>query len=745
MLNKRLKLILFLFFLILIHSKIMAQTDIVLENKPGKENAIVFTGENAKPAAIILKKYLDKSFSNPFIIQSSTENNEKIVQNIYLTVTNSKNKKDKNTFIIKSDDTAIFLAAANEKLLRYAVYTLLENWGFRKFTAKDLYVPKLKSVFFPKNTTQTHVPSFEYRVLFYPDAFDEDFRDWHKLDWHLDDFSIWGHSFNTLLPPKEFFKNNPEFFALYEGKRRPESLCMTNETVVKNVIKKMNQIISDNPKASFISVSQNDDAVYCECDQCKSLNEKHGGPQGSLYFFMNKIAKHYPKTKIVTLAYQHTYKPPLYLKIEPNIYTLFCPIELNRGKSILKDPVNKSFIKIMRNWGETASNLYLWDYTVQFSNYLSPFPNIHTFSENYKFFKQNNVKGLFVQGYADVPGDFSELRQYLLAKLLWNTEIDIEATTNDFLRGFYGNAAPSIKEYLSLLTKNQEDSNQLLDIYSGPIPSRNTFLTPKAMDQYDQLLDEAAMAVDEDPVLYSRIKKLRLALEYVFFEQSKFYGLEQHGMFFINTNGEKEVKPGINERVSKFAETCNEFGIYELSEDGLSPDQYYKNWLEITKNTATHLGEKLQINFLTPPAPEYSGKGSKALVDGINGHKDYNINWIGWYGNNPEIEIITNNLDFNHIKIHFLDNQRNWIFNPKKITFFGLKNKKWSLIAEKEVLDLVENYDVKSDLIEIEDKNFNTFEKIKLIIQNQVDLPIWRKRKNKKPMVMIDEIELYNK
>lgn len=745
MFNKQLNLIYFLFFLILFNFKTMAQSNVIIENKPGEENTIHFMDEDAKPVAQILKKYLDKSFSNPFIIQNSNENNGKMTATIHLDITNSKNKKDKNTFVIKSDDTDIYLAAANEKLLRYAVYTLLENWGFRKFTSKDLYFPKLNSVVFPKNTTQIHSPSFEYRVLFYPDAFDEDFRDWHKLDWHLDDFSIWGHSFHTLLPPKDFFKSNPDFFALYEGKRRPESLCMTNETVVDKVIKKMTQIIADNPKATFISVSQNDDAVYCECDKCKSLNEKYGGPQGSLYFFMNKIAKHFPKTKIATLAYQHTYKPPINLKIEPNIYSLFCPIELNRGKSIHNDPANKSFVKIMQNWGKTASNLYLWDYTVQFSNYLSPFPNIHTFSDNYKFFKQNNVKGLFVQGYADVPGDFSELRQYLLAKLLWNTEIDIEATTNDFLRGFYGNAASSIKEYLTLLTKNQENSNKTLDIYSGPIPARNTFLSPEAIDKYDQLLDEAAVTVNEDSVLYSRIKKLRLALEYAFFEQAKFYGKEQHGMFIVNANGEKVVKPGLNERVLKFAETCNEFGIYELSEDGLPPDKYYKNWLEITKNTATHLGEKIEMNFLTKPSDEFSGKGSTALNDGIKGHTDYNINWIGWYGNNPEIELITKNLNFNAFKIHFLDNQRNWIFIPKKITLLGYKNEKWILITEKKIVNLIENYQVKSTEIEIENNSFSTFEKIKLVVDNQDDLPEWRERKNKKPMVMIDEIELYNK
>jgi hypothetical protein len=99
------------------------------------------------------------------------------------------------------------------------------------------------------------------------------------------------------------------------------------------------------------------------------------------------------------------------LKIEPNIYTLFCPIELNRGKSIVNDNSSTSFRKTVKDWEKTTSNLYLWDYTVQFSNYLSPFPNIQTFSDNYKFFKKNKVTGIFAQGYADIPGDL-ELRQY---------------------------------------------------------------------------------------------------------------------------------------------------------------------------------------------------------------------------------------------------------------------------------------------------------------------------------------------
>jgi hypothetical protein len=79
---------------------------------------------------------------------------------------------------------------------------------------------------------------------------------------------------------------------------------------------------------------------------------------------------------------------------------------------------------------------------------------------------------------------------------------------------------------------------------------------------------------------------------------------------------------------------CTENGIYELSEKRII-SEYYQEWLEIANDPTTHIGENLKINFLTSPEPEYAGKGTYGLVDGTKGFKNYNINWIGWYGTNP--------------------------------------------------------------------------------------------------------------
>jgi hypothetical protein len=722
--------------------KIMAQNSFNLTNTKGNEVIIISSSDETKKAGVLLKNYLDQAFDNPFLIQTSNSINSSISK-IALEIDNNEQKIDSDSFIIKSDEKNIYLIGSNEKTLRYAIYTLLEIWGFRKYTAKDNFIPKLNEATFPKNFNKTYKPSFEYRALFYPDCYNDAFRDWHKLDWHINDFALWGHSFYKLLPVKEYFKTNPAFFALYEGKRNGESLCMTNDTVVSIISKKMKELISQNPNARFFSVSQNDDSVFCECDNCKALNEKHGGPQGSLYYFLNRIAVEFPKTKITTLAYIHTFKAPENLKIEPNIYTLFCPIEMDRGTAIEDKPNNKGFLNILNKWSTTTEHLYLWDYTVEFTNYLSPFPNLQTFSKNYKLYEKNKVKGLFVQGYADVPGDLYELRQYLLAKIIWDINTNIEEATIDFLNGFYGKAAPFVKKYIDLLAKNQEKGKRYLDIYTNPIESRNTFLSLEAMNQYDLIINQAETAAKNDPELAKRVLKLRLALEYVYFEQSKFYGKDKHGMF-----AEKNIEDNgklLRERVQRFTQNCNEFGIYELSEGGLTPDQYYQEWLAIEKNKINHLGEKYSVRFLTQPAEENKGKETYGLTDGVRGYKNPAINWIGWYGNNPEIEVASGKLNFNTIKINTLNNQRHWIFTPEKISIYGFKNDKWQFITDLKKNNLIETTEVTIETWELKSNKFKNYDLLKIEVENLKELPIWRNRKNKKPMVMLDEIEIYKK
>ena len=715
--------LLFVFF----SAKTFCQNMIIINSN--NHNNVIALDKTSSAVTFILKSNLSKiKFDS---LNSNSES--KILVGI-------NNNLEDDEFVIKSNNSDIFIEAANSKFLRFGVYTLLESFGFKKFTSKVMYVPESNYLEFPKNFYKKYKPSFSYRGLLYPDAYDEDYRDWHKLDWYKEDFGIWGHTFNELLLPQKYFNSNPEFYALYEGKRNEQSICMTNNQSFSIVVNEFKKKIANNP-ARYYSISQNDDVVYCECKNCKKLNKKHGGPQGSLYYFLNKIANKFPRIKITTLAYLHTFKPPINLEIAPNIITILCPIDENKGKSYPEEN-NRSFLNTISNWQKTNQNLWIWDYMVQFSNYQNHFPNINTFSENLTFFHSKNVSGLFLQGSADVPSDFHELKQYILAKLMWDSNSDVAFHTQDFLRGYYGKAAPYISSYINKIEEAHQKNNAFLDIYGGPVQSRNTYLSEKTIAELDLILTKAEAATENNEEISSRVYKIRMSLEYIYFEQSKYYGTAPNGIFEIVDN-ERSIKPNLTKRVKNFVDYCNNNGIYEIYESGISPNDYYQNWLEMGSNCKIHKAENIEVIYSIPPANDYAGKGSFALTDGNRGSKDFNINWVGWYGTSPELELATNSLDFTNLKVNFLEDQRHWIFIPAKVAIFGkLKNGKWKLIKKQNFDEVYENYDVGITTFSIDKIQGSKYTSIKLKFKNRLELPKWRFRKGKKNLIMIDEIEL---
>ena len=726
----------FLFFFQTSFLSAQVEASFFLEN----ENLIIlYQSTIERPQAELLQRELESLIGSPVTTQIS----EDIVDGYFVKLKIESNWKDSTYFKIEPEGRGVLLLADSELHLTYAVSTFLEGIGIKNYTPNFKWYPEFKDVTVCLPKQNSFQPDFEYRAILYPDAYNSGFRDWHKLDWHLDDFGVWGHSFYIIIPPEKYFIDFPELFALYEGERRPESLCMTHPEVHRLAKSYYKNEILAHPTARFFSISQNDDIVYCQCTHCQKINDENGGPTGSLYHFVNAVAEEFPDNQFVTLAYQHTVWAPSELAIRPNVITMYCPIEANRGQAIGEDERSKSIGYALDLWKDKNPNLFVWDYTVQFSNFLSPFPNFHVLQKNMQYFKAKGVKGMFVQGYADVPGDFYELRQYLLSKLLWDVNLDFKQEMGEFIHRFYGGAAKYVSSYLQLLEEMQLKENRILDIYSNPIIQSRSFLAPNYLNQYDSLISLAEFAVQEDSILRNRVAKIRYSLEYAHFQQAKFYGKNIHGMFKWD-NGKWQVPESLSKRVSDFANDAADWGVYELSEAGMSPGEYKVEWDEISETgLIPHKGENLQVSFLVQPSPEYRGSGPSDLLNGIRGFKNFNIQWLGWYDDNPDIIIKTNRLRFESIEVGFLEDQRHWIFPPEGFLVYGRKGKNWKLLGNVNAEQLKENYDILRNVLRMKIKRPQRFKEIRITIQNQSSLPSWRYRKNKKPMVMVDEISFH--
>ena len=376
----------------------------------------------------------------------------------------------------------------------------------------------------PAQLNDLQEPQFVYRETYYPAPLEAEYLEWHKLHRFEDLWGLWGHSFFKLVPPKEYFSTHPEYYALVNSKRRATQLCLSNEQVFKIAVDHFRKAIADNPDALYWSISPEDGAGYCTCDQCALADKEEGSHAGSLIRFVNRVAAQFPAQKFTTLAYTYTLQPPARTKPATNAVIMLSSIDAYRNHPLAEAPSAASFRNALAGWKRIAENIFVWDYTTQFTNYLAPFPDYFLLQKNLQYFADNGVTGVFSQGSGGTYSDMAEMNAYVQAKSLWQPEVSADTAFSDFLNGYYGPAAPFIKKYLDALARNLQSSKAPLDIYGSPVNDRNSYLSPAFIDEYSSLLDEAEKAAGDNAVLAERVYKARLPLEYTVLQQSRLYG-----------------------------------------------------------------------------------------------------------------------------------------------------------------------------------------------------------------------------
>ena len=289
-------------------------------------------------------------------------------------------------------------------------------------------------------------------------------------------------------------------------------LCCTNDEMIEVAIMNLKRFMDEKPEAKYWSVSQNDNARFCTCDKCRKLDEEAGSHIGSIMYFVNKVAEAFPDKIISTLSYWYSRTAPVKLNMRDNVHIMLCNIECDRSKPIHENPQCESFVRDLKVWHKYCKNIFLWDYDIQFSNLIAPFPNFRILGPNMKFYYENNVRSIFNQGNREARGDFWALRSYLLAKLSWDPYCDVKKHMTKFIKAYYGTAAPYIDRYINIMADELEKSGEGLGIFGQPDKER--FLSKEIIPLYKQLFSEAKAAVKDDEKLLLRVEEDELGLIY---------------------------------------------------------------------------------------------------------------------------------------------------------------------------------------------------------------------------------------
>ncbi len=648
-------------------------------------------------------------------------------------------------FQIRTDASAVYICGASGKGTLYGVYTFLEKYlGCRKYAGGEpAFVPVQKDIAIASGIRDVQSPQFVFRQTYYPASNDPEYLDWHKLHRFEDLWGLWGHSYFKLLPPEQHFAAHPEYYSLVQGRRRPVQLCLSNEDVFRHTVAYLRKAMQQRPDAIYWSVSPNDEPLYCTCDQCAATDAEEGGPQGSLIRFVNRVAAVFPDQHFTTLAYTYTSRPPRKTRPAQNVYVFLSSIDAWRTKPLSSEPSAAGFRKNLEEWSAITDHLFIWDYTTQFTNFLTPFPDYRHAAQNLRYFSKKGVSGVFLHGSEDNYSDMAEWNSYLHARLLWDPETDEAAVRADFMTGYYGAAANAVNNYLDVLYEAVGASGATLDIYGNPVNNHSDYLSPERIDRYSSLLDEAEAAVEKDPVRELRVARARLPLEYVVLQQSAFYGTQRYGYLSGDDNGEYQMRKNWPERVTRFAAQAEAAGVRELSEGGITPAVYEKEWKELlARSWKRNRAEDADISFRYPFSPDYPARGSATLIDGLHGSKDYSYNWLLFYGHDMEVTIDLGNIvALRTVTAGFLHDPKHYIFLPLSVTIeVSEDGSEYRTVSKKLMPVRDEDFDVvlPQYLFTLPSGTKARFLRVTAVCP--AGLPAWRFHERKKPAVACDEI-----
>lgn len=143
---------------------------------------------------------------------------------------------------------------------------------------------------------------------------------------------------------------------------------------------------------------------------------------------------------------------------------------------------------------------------------------------NIRTFKKYNAIGLHEEGqYESLGGAFSELKSWILAKLMWNADLDTMELVREFIADYYGAAAPLVQQYFDLCQSlvTEEQFMGMFFFEDSPI------YTDEFVVEARNILSQAVKAVeDEDEQMRHRVDLVNLQILYLYMMRQPHEALE---------------------------------------------------------------------------------------------------------------------------------------------------------------------------------------------------------------------------
>ena len=409
---------------------------------------------------------------------------------------------------LRVDGPKVVISGGGPDGVSHGVYGLLDDhWGCRFLTVKEDFVPRHATLSLPDALDERRGPSIRNRMWCMTGGL-MDNPDWRRRNrMSCDIYGSATHNIYQWLPPDRYFKDHPDWYPMgKDGIRKPgcDWLCWSSQDMLTELTRLVREHMAKHAADQYVSLGQGDGfSSPCQCAACRAMVEKYGSEAAPIVAALNRLlaetVKEFPRHEVTFFAYGETGVPPVKgaekLVPHPNLCATF--VRMGDAMKPITHENNRVVRERILGWHGLTDNILVWSWSVGFNNSLCPFPNYQALAEDTKWYV-SRVRGVMHQMYGD--GEWYVLRQWLLARLMWDGSLDVEKTEKELLRCYYGEAAA--KPLWQVVDRMQraaaESTNQFNAVFdSKPANVQNKLFPPGQMAFCHEAFEEAIAAAEK--------------------------------------------------------------------------------------------------------------------------------------------------------------------------------------------------------------------------------------------------------